>query len=261
MRYNGAMPIPRRFTTEAVVLRSLDIGEADRLLSLYTPQYGKLRGLAKGVRKPRSRKAGHLISFARTRVLLAQGQNLFLITQAEGLDLHPNLHQDLQRFALAAYVVELLDRFTYEGEPQPRAYRLLVDTLARLDQGEPGDLTVRYYELHLLDLMGYRPELFHCLACGAVIQPEPQYFSAEQGGVLCPSCGSRFPEARPISLDALKYLRHFQRSSFSQARRARPTAPVWVEMARVLQHYLTHILERRPNASRFLNHLHRQPPS
>ena len=249
------MSIPRRFTTEAVVLRSLDIGEADRLLFLYTPQFGKLRGLAKGVRKPHSRKAGHLISFARTRVLLAQGQNLYLITQAEGLDLHPHLHQNLERFALAAYVVELLDRFTYEGESQPGAYRLLVDTLARLDQGEHPDLTVRYYELHLLDIMGYRPQLFRCVTCGAVIQPEPQFFSAEQGGVLCPRCGPHHPEARPISLEALKYLRHFQRSDFNQARRARPTPPVWAEIERTLQHYITHILERRLNARHFLNHL------
>ncbi len=254
------MPIPRRFTTEAVVLRSMDMGEADRLLVLYTPHYGKLRGMAKGVRKPHSRKAGHLISFARTKVLLAQGQNLYIIAQAEGLDLHPNLHQDLERFALAAYTVELLDRFTYEGEAQPRAYHLLVDTLARLDRGESLDLTVRYYEIHLLDIMGYRPQLFRCVACDAVIQPEPQFFSVEQGGVLCPRCGPRHPEAQPISVPALKYLRHFQRSDFTQALRARPAPAVWTEMERTLQRYITHILERRPNTRRFLNHLHEPPP-
>ncbi len=251
----------RRLTTEAVVLRHMDLGEADRLLTLYTPHHGKLRALAKGVRKMRSRKAGHLISFARAKVLLAQGHDLYLLVQAEGLDLHPRLHEDLERFAQAAYVVELLDRFTFEGEAQPRAYHLLVDTLARLDQGERPTLSMRYYELHLLDLMGYRPQLFSCVACGATVQPEPQYFSAAQGGVLCPQCGPRFPEARPISLAALKYLRHLQRSqSFAQARRARPTAATCREMEAVLQAYLTFLLERRPNTTRFLRHVRGEGP-
>ncbi len=249
------MPKPRQITTEAVVLRSTELGEADRLLVLYTPRHGKLRAVAKGVRKPRSRKAGHLISFARAKVLLAQGRNLYILTQAEGLDLHPHLHHDLERFAQAAYVVELLDRFTYEGESQPSAYRLLVDTLSRLDRGERAELTLRYYELHLLDLMGYRPQLFACVACGAPIRPEPQYFSVEEGGVLCPKCGPRFRDARPISMEALKYLRHFQRSDFAQARRARPTAQVWQEMEQVLQRYITTILERQPNTTRFLRRL------
>ena len=250
------MPIPRRITTEAVVLRSMDLGEADRLFVLYTPSLGKVRAVAKGVRKPRSRKAGHLISFARVKVLLARGRELETLIQAEGLDLHPHLHHDLERFAQAAYVVELLDRFTYEGESQPGAYRLLVDTLARLDRGERPALTLRYYELHLLDFMGYRPQLFTCVACGAVIQPEPQYFSAQQGGVLCPRCGPRFPDAQPISVEALKYLRHLQRSPFAQARRARPAPAVGREMEQVLQRYLTTLLERQPNAARFLRRLH-----
>ncbi len=247
---------PRRLTTEAVVLRHWDLGEADRLFTLYTPHLGKLRALAKGVRKLRSRKAGHLISFARVKVLLAQGRELYILSQAEGLDLHPRLHEDVTRFAQAAYVVELLDRFTYEGESLPGAYRLLVDTLARLDQGDRPQLSLRFYEIHLLDFMGYRPQLFSCVACGVSIQPEPQYFSAEQGGVLCPKCGSRFREARPISLDALKYLRHLQRShDFAQARRARPAPAVLQEMEAVLQEYLTYLLERRPNTARFLRHL------
>ncbi len=145
---------------------------------------------------------------------------------------------------------------TPEAPPQAQEqFRRAAFTLARLDQGERAALTLRYYELHLLDFMGYRPQLFTCVACGALIRPEPQYFSVAQGGVLCPQCGVHFQDARPISVEALKYLRHLQRSPFAQARRARPTAQVWQEMEQVLQRYITTILERQPNTARFLRRL------
>ena len=112
---------------EAVVLRHTDWGEADRLLWLYTRESGKIRAIAKGARKMRSRKAGHLEPFTRVNLLLAQGHDMPLVTQAETVDAYLSLREDLIRVAYASYVVELLDRFTYEEGDNLSLYRILID--------------------------------------------------------------------------------------------------------------------------------------
>jgi DNA repair protein RecO (recombination protein O) len=152
------------------------------------------------------------------------------------------IREDLLLVGYASYVVELLDRFTYEEGENPALYRLLSDTLSRLATKPDPAFTVRYYEVRLLDLLGFRPQLFHCARCGREIMPEDQYFSAEQGGVLCPVCGKATSGAVPISMPALKYLRHFQRSMYSEARRASLTVSVNREMEMLMQHYFTYLL-------------------
>jgi DNA repair protein RecO (recombination protein O) len=245
----------RSIRAEAVVLRHSDWGEADRILSLYTRQLGKVRAIAKGVRKMRSRKSGHLEPFTRVSLQLARGRDMFIITQAEAINAYLHLREDLVRVGYASYIVELLDRFTFDDDENPPLFHLLADTLKRLDQESRPFLAVRYYEVRLLDLLGYRPHLFHCANCETEIKAQAQFFSALQGGVLCPRCGSAAPEARPISMQALKYLRHFQRSSYAQASRARISPDVNQEMEQIMQYYLTYLLERGLNTPAFLRHI------
>lgn len=242
----------RTFRVEAVVLRHSDWGEADRFLWLFTREMGKIRAVAKGVRKPRSRKAGHLEPFTRAQLLLARGREIPLVTQADTINAYLALGEDLLRATYASYVVELLDRFTYEEGENRGLYRLLTDTLMRLCQREDLDFVVRYYEMRLLDLVGYRPQLFNCLGCGNEIQPQDQYFSAQLGGVLCPSDGKMTEGSRPISMEALKYMRHFQRSDFQEASRARLTSDLNREIEVLIQHYLTYLLERSLNTPAFV---------
>jgi DNA repair protein RecO (recombination protein O) len=247
----------RSFRVEAVVLQHRDWGEADRLLWLFTREMGKVRAVAKGVRKLRSRKAGHLEPFTRVSLLLAQGRDMPIITQAETADAYSTLREDLLLVGYASYVIELLDRLTYEEGENRALYRLLVDTLKRLSEGEEASLVVRFYEVRLQDLLGFRPQLFHCARCGAEIKPEDQYFSAEEGGVLCPACGKGTAGSRPISMLALKYLRHFQRSTFTEARRAQLSHSLSREMEILMQHYLTYLLERGLNTPSFLRRIRR----
>jgi DNA repair protein RecO (recombination protein O) len=245
----------RSITSEAIVLRHSDWGEADRLLWLYTRQKGKLRALAKGVRKIRSRKAGHLEPFTRVTLLLARGRDFFIVTQAETVDPHLRVHEDLKRLGYASYIVELLDRFTYEEDENPGLYRLLADTLARLNTETDPMVPVRYYEIRLLDQLGYRPQLFHCLNCHSEIQPVDQFISFSQGGVLCPKCGSQAPEASPIAVDILKYLRHYQRSAYPEAARARLSTDLNYQIEQLMQHYFTYLLERNLNTPAFLRQI------
>jgi DNA repair protein RecO (recombination protein O) len=243
---------------EAVVLSHTDWGEADRLLWLYTREMGKVRAIAKGLRKPRSRKAGHLEPFTRVTLQLARGRDMWIVTQAEALNIYLSLRENLLRVSYAAYVVELLDRFTYEEGENLSLYDLLCDTLERLDQEPEASLAVRYYEVRLLDLIGFRPVLFNCAVCNNEIKAQDQYFSAALGGVVCPSCAAKTPGLIPISMQALKYLRHFQRSSFPEAKRAHPSASIDREMEQIMQHYLTYLLERSLNSPAFLRRVRRE---
>ena len=247
------------FRLEAVVLRHNDWGEADRLLGLFSLEMGKLRALAKGVRRTRSRKAGHLEPFTRAQLLLAQGRDMLMVTQADTLDAYLPLRDSLLLASYAAYVIELLDRFTYEEGENRGLYRLLVETLERLCVSASPDLVVRYYEVRLLDLLGFRPQLFQCVRCGSEIKAEDQFFSAEQGGVACPNCGKQVAGSRPVSLEALRYLRHFQRSSYPQAAVVTLPATVNQEMESLVQHYLTYLLERSLNTPAFLRRARLKP--
>jgi DNA repair protein RecO (recombination protein O) len=237
----------------AIVLRHADWGEADRLVTLYTREQGKLRAVAKGARKVTSRKAGHLEPFTHVKLQLARGRSLFIVTQADTVDAFIPLRETLEMTGTASYVVELLDRFVYEDEgANPTLFRLLADTLKRLATGEDIWLAVRYYEMRLLDFLGFRPQLFECANCGREIKAEDQFFSFSLGGVICPRCGRGLPNLAGITLDALKYLRHFQRSSYAESKRAQPTSDVQTEVEILMQGYFTYLLERELNSPGFL---------
>lgn len=245
----------RTFRLEAIVLRHSDWGEADRLIALFSRQMGKLRAIAKGARRARSRKAGHLEPFTYVSLLLAKGRDIPIITQADTVEAFLPLKNDLLLTTYAAYTVELLDRFTIEGEENVALFRLIKDTLMRLAHAEPPSVVLRFYELRLLDLAGFRPQLFQCVRCHAEIQAQDQFFSFAEGGVLCPSCGQKTNAARHISTQALKYLRHFQRSDYAEARRAKLSGEVNAEMETLLFNYFNFLLERRLNTPAFIQHI------
>ncbi len=243
----------RAIRTETIVLRQQVFGEADRLLTLLTPDRGKFRAIAKGVRRPSSRKAGHLDLFMRADVLLAIGRNLDIINQAQTLDSYRALREDLLRSSYASYCVELLDCLTPDGETNHALYRLLADTLSRLSSTDNLALTARYYELHLLDLAGFRPELERCLGKAEPVQPEDQYFDPLAGGVLCARCGSESRDARPISVDVLRLMRFLQRSPYVAVQNLRVRANVAAELERTQLRYITVQLERKLKSVDFLD--------
>lgn len=250
----------RLYQAEAIILRRRDLGEADRLLTVFSREHGKLRQIAKGVRKPQSRKAGHLELFTRVRLLAARGRELDVITQAEAVEGYPQLRAHLDLVSHAAYAIELLDHFTVDGEPNVALYKLIAETLSRLDGGDPPDSVVRHFELRLLDQVGFRPELFQCVTCGSEIRPEAQFFSFEKGGVLCPACGAQDRSASALSLSALKLLRHFQRSSYPVASKVRVRASVHAEIDQLMESFMGSLLERRLKVPHFIRRVKNSTP-
>ena len=242
----------RSFHAQAIVLRHMEFGEADRIMTLFTLERGKIKAIAKGVRKIKSRKAGHLEPFTLVNLYLAQGRDLAIITQAETQNAFIKIKEDLTLTGYAAYMVELLERFTYEEGENRALFKLIIDSLMRLEQAQNPANAVHYYEVRLMDLLGYRPDLINCASCSKLIQPEDQYFSAQAGGALCPDCGRQAPNAWPVSMPALKYFRHFQRSKYAQVKDLQVPPEAEAELKLLIERYLTFLLEHKLNTPQFM---------
>ncbi len=245
----------RTFRTEAIVLKRSDFGEADRVLTLYSQNLGKISAIAKGARKPQSRKTGHVELFMRSKFLIAKGRNLDIVTQAEMIDAYADLRADLLRISHASYAVELLDRFTVEEDPHSGIYNLLSATLARFAETEDLSLVMRYYELQLLTMAGFRPRLYHCVSCGEEIVEQDQFFSSEMGGLLCPTCRHADRRALPVSAAGVKVMRYLQTRQWDVVRHLHLRADLLGELERINNKYILHTLERELKSVDFLHQL------
>ncbi|HEX9015617.1 MAG TPA: DNA repair protein RecO [Chloroflexota bacterium] len=245
---------PRVYRTKGFVLKRMDLGEADKILTVYTPTFGKLKAIAKGVRRPSSRLGGHVDDFAYSDMMLAKGRDLDVVTQSQTLDSFRALREELWRTSYGYYVAELVDSFNEERSENEPLFDLLIQTFRLL--ASEGDLAtvVRYFEMHMLDLVGYRPELQRCVRCRAEVQPEANFFSPSLGGVVCPECGPSEGSAVRISLNALKLLRYLQRLGGYPAG-LKVDAATRRETETVMRGYLEHLLERSMKSTAFLDRL------
>ncbi len=255
--YTIGMVQSRTTHAEVVVLKAIDYGETDKILTLYSLGAGKLRGIAKGVRRTTSRMGGHLDLFAHARVLLVHGRNMELVTQGQGINTHPHLRDDLDRLAKACYAAELADRFTEDGLPNPELFRAIVRVLEQLDAGPAPERALRLFELQLLALSGYRPQLHRCVVCDATIEPGENAFDPGLGGVLCPECAPAQRASRPISTNALKLLRNLQTRGEAMLG-VTVGQDVTDEVERTLAVYVQYLLERRPKSAAFLDTMRRE---
>jgi len=261
------MTPPKIYTTESIVLKHANFGDADRLLTLYTPNMGKLRALVKGARRSRSRLGGHVEPITHCSLVLARGRSLDIVTQSQTIESFLSIRNDLWLTARALYLIELVDAFTAEHVENYRLYKLLLDVLhgiGKVRRGEEASskmhhlMLLRYFELELLGHVGYQPQLRDCINCRSPIQPVENFFSHSGGGVLCPNCAHTEPVVRPMSVNALKVMRLFQRGDYATAIRLRLVPELSRELERTIQGYVRYLLEREIKATGFLDRLTRE---
>lgn len=249
------MAAPHLYKTEAIVLKRTDFGEADKILTLYTPHLGKLRAIAKGVRRPTSRLGGHVELFTHSRLLIAKGRNLDIVTQSETIHSFIPLREDLLRTTLACYVAELTERLVEERIESYPLFDLLLRTFERVDSGSNPQLAVHFFEIQLLGHLGYRPELHRCSHCQAVVGPSGNFFSPVSGGVLCLDCGRADATARGMTTNAFKMLRLMQSGNYATSARVRLDDTVRREIDSLLRGYVEYVLERELKSAGFLDAL------
>ena len=251
------MPRPRVFSTPAIVLHQRKLGDADKIVTLYTANRGKLDAVAKGVRRSRSKLAGHVEPLSHANFQLAQGKNLDIVTQVETIEPFAEIRDDLDRLSRALYACELLDRFTEPHQEHFDLYRLLLDTLRRIGSLDDIDTPVRYFEMALLDVLGYRPELDECVTCRESLRPVTNYWTAGGGGVVCPNCRRDEASVRPISVNAVKLLRLLLHASWPDAARVTVDSELAVELERAMLEYVRWALDRDVRSAAFIDAVRR----
>lgn len=249
---------PRVYSTPAIVLRQRKLGDADKIVTLYTANFGKVDAVAKGVRRVTSRLAGSVEPLSHGSFMFAHGRNLDIITQAQPIETFQPLRDDLGRLSYAFYAAELIDRATEERSENFALYRLLLDTLRRLTQDNDLDLVLRFFEVSLLNELGYRPELQQCVICHDPSKEDGKYFSASAGGIVCSDC--RPPEIilRGISAEALRALRLLQTGSFREVAELPLDAQLADELERHLRDAFHYALEREVRSASFLDLVRRR---
>ncbi len=247
------MTNPRTYQTDAIIIKKTKLGEADSILTLYTPHLGKIQGFAKSLRKPKSKLAGHLELLTHSLVSLARGRNLDTITGSQTIDSFLPLKSNLQLTAYALYVTELINQFTADHLENYPLFQLLLETMKQLCQTNDNELVLRYFELHLLNEVGYRPQLQQCVSCRAQLEPVINSFSSAAGGVLCPDCSHNQSFTNYMSVDALKVLRFLQNSDYNTPSKLKVNTELSRELESILRNYIRYLLEREVKSAAWLD--------
>jgi len=250
------MPAPRRYTTDAIVLSRFDYGDADRILTLLTPGLGKLKAIAKGIRRPTSRIGGSLEPFAELRLLLARGRTFDVVTQVEVIHPWLRLRDDLVSFGTAEYLAEMADRTQEERHAGEVVYLLLKRGYELLDAGMAPGRVARWFEMHLADELGIRPEVDRCAECGRLLEADERYrWVPPLGGVLCERCPGPPHGLAGLSLEALKLLKGYQRMDVEALAALRVRIEVEGEVERSMREFLAYTLDRSPKSLVFLDEI------
>jgi DNA repair protein RecO (recombination protein O) len=252
------MSKPRNYQTEAIIIKKTKLGEADRILTLYTPHLGKIQAVAKGVRRPRSKMSGHLELLTHSLVSLARGKNLDTVTGTQTIDSFLPLKSDLKLTAYALYATELVNQFAAENLENYPLFQLLLESMHRLCGGGDNELVLRYFELHLLNEVGYRPQLEQCVSCHAILKPVTNSFCPGAGGMLCPTCRQNHPQSYPLSPNAQKVLLLLQNNDYSTVSGLKIDTELARQLEMVMRHYLRYLLEREIKSAVWLDTLREQ---
>jgi DNA repair protein RecO (recombination protein O) len=249
-----AMPVPRRYTTEAIVLTRFDLGEADRVLTLITPAGGKLKAIAKGIRRPTSRLGGSLEPFAELTVALARGRTFDVVTQVSVRHAWLRLRDSLESAATAWYLAELADRSLEERHAAEPLYALLRRAYELLDAGMAPGRVARWCEMHLLDELGMRPEVDRCVECDRVLAANERFrWVPALGGVVCERCPGPSHERAGLGLEAVKLLKAYQRLDIEALAELRLAVAVEREVETALRDFVQGALEREARSLAFLD--------
>jgi DNA repair protein RecO (recombination protein O) len=251
--YGPDVPERRLYVTDAIVLSRFDYGEADRILTLLTPGLGKIKAIAKGIRRPTSRIGGSLEPLAELRLQLARGRTFDAVTQVTMLHSWLGLHDRLEVTATAWYCGELLDRSLEERHAAEPLYLLLRRAYELLDAGMNPGRVARWFEMRLCDELGVRPEVDRCVECDRLLEPGDEVrWIPRLGGVLCGRHGGPSLAAAGLSTEALKVLKAYQRMDVEALAGLRLPGAVEAEVERVLGEFVRHVMERDTRSRRFL---------
>lgn len=236
------------FTTNAIVIRSLHYGESDKIVTFFTKDFGKIKGIAKGARRSRKRFQNALGLFSHLRLIFFDREGMGLV-RAEGCDiLHtfPQIREDLKKIFYGNYYLELINEMAGERERNPEAFDLLLSFLLTLEEIDPQEEQLRMFEIRMLSLFGYRPNMRRCGLCKRDWDNSTEiasvFFSLEMGTLVCESCSNTLNNLIPLSLGTARLIERISQMELEKIHRFKFTFQALLESRELLPKFITYQL-------------------
>lgn len=242
------------YNADAIVIRVRDFDEADKIVTLLTREEGKVQAVARGARRPRNRFSAGCQLFTQMKAQLFHGRNLDTLSQVEIAESFRRLREDLTRMAYASYACELSDELIKEKERNETPFLLLLTALHLFNDGENPESVLRAFELKLLAMLGFRPNLEDCVSCGGKLPDGPFLrFAPSAGGTLCDRCSTEGEAVVRISRGALETMKRLTDADIRKIHVIRFGPEVQAEMARALDGYITYRVDKKLKSREFLD--------
>jgi DNA repair protein RecO (recombination protein O) len=246
------------YKTTGIILSSLDYGESDRILTVFTDDFGKLKGIAKGARRSRKRFSNVLDPFSFSHIIFSKKERdtLVLIESCDIINHHPGIREDLDKTLFSSYLLELTDKFTQEGKKDIELFQLLQHFLAVLDTENHPEEFIRFFEIRLLKLSGYEPVLDRCMHCKKPVSHAEVYrFIPSKGGIRCTACHQNHFDSFPVSVGTLKTLLLGKEMDIHKINRIALSNQSAKESKVILSHFIHHLLGKDLKSLQVLNQI------
>jgi len=252
------------YTTHAIVIRSLHYGESDKILTFLTRDFGKLKGIAKGARRSKKRFQNALGLFSHLRLIFfdREAMGLVRVESADILHAFPGISEDLRKIYFGNYYLELVNEMAGEREVNTGAFELLLAFLFDLESNDPKEEWLRMFEIRVLSLFGYRPNMVRCGLCNKgweELEERPSlFFSIEKGSLVCDRCSKRWNNLYPLSLGTARLIDGISQLNLKKLHRLRFTPQALSESGELLPKFIQHQLGKELKSLKGLREL---PPS
>ena len=255
------MPVQK---TQAIVIRAFPLREAHKIITFYTPDFGKVKVVAYGVKSPKSKLSGSLELLNHGMLLFNYRENRDLqsLTGFDLIEGYDGIRADFTRITYGCYLAELVDAIASEGDANPEIFELLRRTYYFLADTDDVQLLVRVFEIKFLDLAGYAPQLSQCANCGAIVTPSPDQnsqrptpvmlFSIRHGGLLCEKCQHRDTSAFSIAPGSCELLKTLRKSDYNKLNRIRASERNHRELKLILGSFIQYHTERSLKSLKFI---------
>lgn len=237
------------YRTEGLILKKEDFGEADRLFTIYTRDFGKVKILGKGIRKISSKLRGGVEIFYLSEIEFIQGKIYKTLTDAILIEKFENLRKDLRKLNIAYKISEILDNLIKEQETDENIWQLLLEVFKKLDnlQFTIYNLQLVYYYFfwNLFSLLGYKPELYFCVLCRKKLKPDNLYFNQKEGGIICQNCFKNVAFGKKIKPEVVKILRIILERDLTFLSKIKFENKLLIPLKYVSENYLSYIFEKK----------------
>ena len=252
------------YTTHAIVIRSSNYGESDKILTFFTRDVGKIKGIAKGARRSRKRFQNALDLFSHLRLIFFDREGKDLV-RAEGCDIlnsFPHIRENLKKIFYGNYFLELVNEMAGEHEANPEAFDLLLSFLLTLEEMEPQEEQLRMFEIRMLSLFGYRPNMRRCDVCKKDwedLKEASVFFSLEKGALMCEKCSKAWNNLIPLSLGTARLIERISQMELSKIHRLRFTPQALSESRELLPKFITYQLGKELKSLKALKEISGSP--